>query len=234
VDTGIRASAAVGLGAFALSVIVAIFSRIPLGSLLLRAFLLGVAFAALAFGIQYILRKFLPELFDGYRPAEAGDAIPESGSMVDITVQDGDASQDAFIPRPLGGDAHGDARGDALSSPLGPAGGPESATDEREMEELEREVEDIRSEGLLPQDAQADGSRDRPVRPSVALDELDVLPDMDGMSDSFASDIVQSNGPGGDDPAGTASVTAGSGSGDADPAALAKAVQTLLRRDQKG
>jgi VIT1/CCC1 family predicted Fe2+/Mn2+ transporter len=58
VDSSIRVSAGVGLGALALSIIVAGFSRIPLGTLVLRAVVFGVLFAALTYLVIMLFRRF--------------------------------------------------------------------------------------------------------------------------------------------------------------------------------
>jgi hypothetical protein len=105
---------------------------------------------------------------------------------------------------------------------------------DEEAATLENDVQDIRSESLLLHGDSAGASDSMGPRPSVALDELDVLPDLDSLTDSFVAssgDIVTN-----DDVAGSPSpYAAGSaGSDKGDPALLAKAVQTLLRRDQKG
>lgn len=200
---------------------------------MLRALLLGLAFAALTFGIFLLLRKFLPELLDGSNPRAETDG--QSGSLVDILVQDGEGELAGFSPASAPGASPSDGlvRDDPILAREAISAGAAEA-DDGEMEELEREVEDIRSEALLPSDAPGSSGPSMPARPSVALDELDVLPDLDSMSDSFAAEAVSGLGAeDGYDPAGHASSAAGSGGG-ADPAALAKAVQTLLRRDQKG
>jgi hypothetical protein len=74
-----------------------------------------------------------------------------------------------------------------------------------------------------------------------AFDDLDVLPDLEGFSDSFAAPEFRDPGPSGDAPTGGDFVRPSGKSGlrtaggeDLDPVALAQAVRTILKRDQKG
>jgi hypothetical protein len=260
VDSSIRASAFAGLGAFALSTIVAVFSRVPFGALLLRALLSGLGFAALTFGGLWLLRRFIPELFDETAAASVSGADGTLGSVVDIVLQEddaelGDARPAQALDLSLRDTApyevpHGEApRRDA---PLNDAiRGDTTRTEPFEVlpagtlvpGELEREVADLRSDALVSSDPTDSGSGSRSLpRPSVALDELDTLPDLDGFSDSFSEGIGGEPGYGAG-PAGDGSrmmgpsesmPTAGSPDSGHDPVVLAKAVQTLLRRDQKG
>jgi len=222
VDSSIRASAFAGLGALALSVIIAIFSGVPFGALALRALLSGLGFAALAYAALSVLRRFLPELFN--------DAAPSPDAALGARV-------DIVLP---GGDEVAVETGGSLSVE------PAVPTPTLDSGELQREVASLRSEALVP----ADTGEDVAVapRPSVALDELDTLPDLDGFSDSFAQAGAGSSefgdaglGATGTEPdasrlmgPSSSMPTAGAPDAGNDPAVLAKAVQTLLRRDQKG
>lgn len=71
------------------------------------------------------------------------------------------------------------------------------------------------------------------------MDTLDVLPDLDTLSDSFGSVLPEESGEDSSiksDSQITGSFSSGgySSGGGGDPVVLAKAVQTLLRKDQKG
>jgi hypothetical protein len=235
VDSGIRVSAGVGLGALALSIIVAGFSRIPLGTLVLRAVVFGLLFAALTYLVIMLFRRFLPELFEESLELQA----PESGRMVDIvlpgeesdleasSVEQVDYLDQGDIGRAVGVLPNGESRAE-----------PEVAVYSQvrngtEAGNLEQEVREISNDGLID-GAAASGQGDaKRLRPIVTLDQLDVLPDLDGLSDAFsiAPDPDGSSEPAGFKP--EALPVAGRTNG-ADPATLAKAVQTLLRRDQKG
>lgn len=246
-DSSIRASAFAGLGALALSIIIAAFSRVPFGILVLRAILSGLVFAGLVFAGLRILKQFLPELW-GEDPGSARAASPEAeavlGSRVDIVLPGAD-------------EASPELPGAAVESPASRAVPPGESLAAGAMDTgaLQREVEDLRSEVLVPGDPGEPGAQGAAPRPSVALDELDTLPDLDGFSDAFSAQGETSGSPGSDfgDAGLGASGEAGAGSdasrymgpsssmptagapdAGTDPAMLAKAVQTLLRRDQKG
>lgn len=228
-DSSLRASAFAGLGAFLLSTIIAVFSRVPFGVLLLRALLSGVAFSALFYGAQFVLRRFLPELFEEGRAAAANQG---AGSIVDIVIPGGEDELH---------DATRVVEAEAAAMPY--AGSSAAPAAVLGVNELEREVADLRSDQLVSSDpGQVSGNDGIGLapRPSVALDELDSLPDLDGLSDAFADSTTA--GSGGSSAVSQIGVsesmpTAGGPSikdGGQDPAVLAKAVQTLLRRDQKG
>ncbi len=198
---------------------------------MLRAFLLAVFFGLACFGAIMLLKRFLPELFDGSAPIERGDSgdVSDTGRLVNIVLPGGEELQELSSYAP--GSEPQDMLGSQAAAPervSAPGMGDEEAAT------LEHDVQDIRSESLLLHGDSTGASDSMGPRPSVALDELDVLPDLDSLTDSFVAssgDIVTN-----DDVAGSPSpYAAGSaGSDKGDPALLAKAVQTLLRRDQKG
>lgn len=250
VDSDVRVSAAAGLGAFALSVIIAAFSRISFGILVLRALILGVCFGGLAYGGILLMRRFLPELFDGSARPARDEEEGMTGNLVDIVLP-GDAEPAAEAtgrtyaaagPKSAGGDAAAVGAGYAEAARSAAPGslpgvaavGVGADDDPAELEELEREVADIKSDGM-PLGRDEGPAQDYPARPSVALDELDVLPDLEGLTDSFSVAPVPGQEDS-DDGAG-APVPAGmdlAGQGRQDASNLAKAVRTLMRKDQKG
>jgi hypothetical protein len=213
---------------------VALLARVPFGTLFLRAFLSGLGFTGLTYGSLRLLRRFLPDLFDETaRPQEPG-SDGSLGSVVDIVLPGGD--EDRLETATL-------ADGTSRSSSFNPGISQPSV----ESGELAREVASLRADALVsndPADSFSQGSA--APRPSVALDELDTLPDLDGFSDSFSDG--QSGSSDASSASGAASTgdasrfmgvsdsmpTAGSPDRGKDPVVLAKAVQTLLRRDQKG
>ncbi|MBN1687237.1 MAG: hypothetical protein JW852_11315 [Spirochaetales bacterium] len=70
-------------GAFLLSLIIGAAGRVTFGMVMLRAFIWAVVFAALAFGIDFLLRKYLPELLAGEADEPAGDE-----RSIDITLEE--------------------------------------------------------------------------------------------------------------------------------------------------
>jgi len=277
-DTGIRVSVGAGLVAFVLSVIIALFSRIPFGTLLLRAFLLGLGFAALAFGLVFLLKRTLPELFNSsydsndvldeqadsmgtavnivlpggdelpseLEPVEPGYADAASpgdnqGQLEPLSARSGSRDEAAeFQPGMVHASANVRERTASVADQIGSAGA--QAAD---ISALTREVGEIRQNTLVSDDVASESPRAASgnsgmLRPRVSVDDLDVLPDLDSLSSSFA-DIGSGNSDVEDSAASDVSYSSGSFSGGAsstkggeDPVVIAKAVQTLLRRDQKG
>ncbi|MDX9959533.1 MAG: hypothetical protein RBT68_13920 [Spirochaetia bacterium] len=234
-DSSIRVSAGVGLGALALSMIVAGFSRIPLGTLVLRAIVFGVLFAALTYLGIMLFRRYLPELFDD------GPAVltSQTGRVVDIVLPGEESDSGATPVESVDYLDQGDIAAAVRNSTdaenyTDPDAevysqvqrGPETGT-------LEQEVRDISSGGLMDEGSVSSQADAKHLRPIVSLDQLDVLPDLDGLSDAFsiAPDLGESGEPAGFNPE---TISGAGQTNGADPAALAKAVQTLLRRDQKG
>lgn len=249
-DSSLRASAFAGLGAFALSTIVALFSRIAIVTLLIRALLSGVAFAALVYGGLWVLRRVVPELFDDDSRSPDGVASMDgTGSVVDIVLPGGadDAVDMGAEPAVMvsaagydGADAGVAVEPASMNAPSGIAG----------RESLAEEVEELSGASLVaPAGAGGDASGDVsagqmggaafPPSSAVSFDDLDTLPDMDGMGDSFSESVSGVSGSESPAPAelsGGGFQPSSSGSTDSgkDPVALAKAIQTLMRKDQKG
>lgn len=236
-DSSLRASAFSGLGAFILSCLIALFSRVPFGVLIVRAVLSGLAFGVFVYGAIAVFHRFMPELLDGTAVKEQDASM--LGSVVNIVVPGGEYEHaGSGQPRDSGFGSEAISPGEGTKAGIA-------------TEELERQVGDLRTDGLLTSDpvefAQSGAETERlgttmAPRPSVVLDELDTLPDLEGFSDSFSSapsgEIGGSDGSeaGGFGPMGVSDTMPMAGSPDSgqDPAVLAKAVQTLLRRDQKG
>jgi len=223
-DPGVRASIAAGASAFGLSIVVALFSRIPFGAMLLRASALGIGFALAAYGAVALFRRFLPELFEDYVPPPASD---EPGSRINIVLPEGDAYESRAAMRSA---EDVELLEESALRDEGLAASAIATAGEAELESLREEVKAIRDEGLVPAQAAPRPSEPGGPRPSVGVDELDVLPDLDSLSDSFIAPIGDAQ-----EDEGFAGRPSPSGPGDAGEAAvMAKAIQTILRRDQKG
>ncbi len=254
-DTDLRASLVAAGAAFALSSLVGLFSRVGFGAILGRALVIGLLFGALAFGAMYLLRAFSMDA--GARAAEAREADlaspGESGRNVDIvldeegpvgfedpvTADDGPGRpHDRFAEAENPELAHQAAEGPrhlpaALAEGLdGDSLGPEDLGSLLEEEETE-----TAASVPYPSFSATGGRKD-------GFDDLDVLPDLEGFSDSFAAPEYKASGSSRAESGGTSGGrSSGLGDGDAaslggreglDPASLAKAVRTILKRDQKG
>ena len=100
--------AACGAAGFALSFVVGIFSGASLLLVLARALVFGAVFAGLAVLFNFLLRRFVPDLFDkdaASEPASKPSPMPmpkSRGGKLDITISDeGDAApedEDFSVP----------------------------------------------------------------------------------------------------------------------------------------
>jgi hypothetical protein len=233
VDKDLRASLAAACGAAALSALVGVIAGVGFFVLVLRALVCGLLLGAAVYCGILFLKRALPGIADASPAAAArteteSAAAPELGANVDIVLP-GEAEE---VDDPGAG-------AESLVARLIPEG-PAEAEYVEEGSLLEPELQGAEAEPAIPPNANPDHER-RP--PTVGFDELDVLPDLDGFADSFtASEFARG---GSQETAERSSGSRGNGSGGgssgarsgqegADPAALAQAVRTILKRDQKG
>jgi hypothetical protein len=231
VDRDLRASLLAACAAAALSALVGVIAGVGFLVLLLRALACGAAIGAATFGAIALFRQSVPGLMDraAAQGPEAGiePAVgPEMGSNVNIVLpgEAGEIGTLAEGPAPLASDAE-------------PAEAVEDAEEADEPSLLESDEGTFDAEAAIP----AETGRGAGKRASLGFDELDVLPDLDGFSDSFTASEFASGGQAAERSAAVAmpsSAAAASvprtGQGNLDSAALAQAVRTILKRDQKG
>ncbi|MAG13895.1 MAG: hypothetical protein CMN78_04805 [Spirochaetales bacterium] len=187
-----------GGAAFVLSLLAGVFGGVGFGTILIRGFLGGVIFATLSLGVDYLLRKFIPDMFQAEAPAVAG----AQGSKIDITI-------DEDIPRERSGDDN--AKEDSEESL------------ESELEQSEEVTANLSENAEIHVDD--DGSAKEESTFSAKN-----LPSFDSLEDTFADTIND----------GEEAESAQSGSSidvlgaEEDPAIVAEAVRTLMKRDQEG
>jgi hypothetical protein len=246
VDKDLRASLVAACAAAALSALVGIIAGVGFFDLLLRALLGGALLGTAVFGGIIVLRKAVPGILGGDLESEAeappmSVADPEIGSHVDIVLP-GEAVEVEEL----------EAEAEPLAAKIFPEGeadsgfAPEAGLLEPEGAEDEAETAIPASSGARASpgagaraSAIADAERER--RSPSGFDELDVLPDLDGFTDSFTASEFAFGGSSAERPerspgTGSGGGSAGSKAGQEgmDPAALAQAVRTILKRDQKG
>ncbi len=248
-DKDLRASLSAAGAAAALSALVGVIAGVGVLSLFLRALGCGVFVGASTYGIILLLRKTvpgLPELVRGGEPS--ADPDPERGSRVDIVLPGEELDLGS-----LSGEGASPERGAAV-----PGNEPGRAPDDDEPSEvselgdealLDAEPAGPEAESAIPPASAAGAGQgalpvsrnagDKERRSAVGFDELDVLPDLDGFTDSFTASEFSSGGLASE---GSERQPRASGGGSAprpgqeglDPASLAQAVRTILKRDQKG
>jgi hypothetical protein len=246
VDRDLRASLVAACAAAALSALVGIFAGVGFFSLLFRAFGCGLAIGAAAYGGIVVLRRALPGMLDAddaredAGPAPDLAAAPEMGANVDIVLPG-----EPIEPESLAPGVESFAPSLASRGADEPAFAEPAFIDEPSLLEPEDQVAE--AEPAIPARAGARASPNagpgRESRPSLGFDELDVLPDLDGFADSFTASEFAFGGSPAERPERVPAVGGGSGGGTSasrpgqeglDPAALAQAVRTILKRDQKG
>jgi len=215
------------------SLIAGIFGGVPFGLILLRMLIGGIIFAGIGAGIGFVLHKFVPELFD--TPEDSED---ETGANIDITVDDAGEEPAAEAP-PNGRAEDENTEYPDVSVNYSAAEAddevPELNTAEAEVIEEAEEVGEADFENI---GETSNGGEDYDMVEEIAAADEDSsegennLPEMDQFNDSFVPVDEIDNG----------SAAKGFSSGDTvdimgeeqDPAAVAKAVQTFLKKDQEG
>lgn len=199
-----------GIGGFLLSFFVGIIGGILFGTLLVRALLWGLLFSFLGGGLYYLISRYLPEMLSG-----SGSKSADAGN-IDITLPEENPHLATGDEEPLEtfeGDGTEEASGgiplaeEVEESPLRAAGPSDSRPGDGE--EAEEEEDSLYS----------------PVEEDAPSDEL---PELDG-------DIFEGGQPLPDRPPARRTTADSSGAlGGADPAEIARAIRTALRKDQKG
>jgi hypothetical protein len=226
----------VGTSALLLSVLSGVLGGVGFGAILVRALLAGTIFAALGIGIEFVVRRFLPELLDA-------DSLPDMGSHVNIVVDE----QDDQAPKGQDEVQVGKTADSADKEPQ--AGGSEQTESEDSWDDLEnpedslvQEVQEARREDGATAERQEQSESEtesEPVKesgesnaadtpPLAADDEVDELPDVGKFAEAFASDGTPDSTQDLGSPASDAAKSNGQ-----DPEMIAKALQTMLKRESE-
>jgi hypothetical protein len=202
-----------GGAAFVLSFLIGVISGGGPLAALLRALIFGALFVLLSGGAYWALGRFLPELFES--SGEADLDVP--GSRVDISEgaldgEDGgeaglDPNADSFGGNVLGLDQNGGngytVGGEGRSAPKAGEAAPAGQ-----------------------------GSPRMPAVPAGDAESVDVLPDLEAMSDAFLQPVS------GGEPSGPVRTPSGNKpqtmEGDFNAKEMASAIQTILKREEKG
>jgi hypothetical protein len=241
VDKDLRASVIAAIAAAALSALIGLIAGVNFLMLLLRALVCGLVAGGALYGAILLLRKMVPEVLspESARPEAVdsleaasgqGDSAQRAGSNLDIVLPGDEGAPNLLSPD------------DSASLP-GRASGRASGLASDEIDDSSLLEPDIPPSDARPSAASHNASGalshnaayEAPARPSSGFDELDVLPDLEGFADTFTSSEFSSGG-GAENarlPSGGGDSPSGGGTG-MDPAAIAQAVRTILKRDQKG
>ncbi len=248
-DKDLRASLVAAGSAATLSALVGIIAGVGFFTLLLRAIVGALLIGGAVYGGIILLRTMVPGLFSSAEAEADFDPLVsdelEKGGNVDIVLPGEAIGPESFIgPDEAPAYTHGGRSSMAASGPV-----PGHRTADAVLDEEADELSPVDEASLLD----AEGSEgagaaampsgvvpDKGRRPSAGFDDLDVLPDLEGFSDSFTASEFASGGSSAaaSQPASYGGTASSSGSRQGqdglDPAALAQAVRTILKRDQKG
>jgi hypothetical protein len=210
------------IAAFLLSILTGIVRGVSFLPLFLRAVLFAVLAGGLVQGFVLVVRRFLPELSEEETQSIQDEEESGSGQNIDIVLPAED--------------------GTALAARI--AAPSEKRMSDEELEgELAEEVEEIKANPIVTQDpGRSPSSSLMAARPPDLLDDVDVLPDLDGFSDAFAGPIRAGSAEadeGSSPEVSMSPIFSGSSKKEGpganmDPAVVAAAMRTLLKRDLKG
>ncbi len=256
----IKIIGACSIFAFVISLFSGIIGGVGFLTILFRAFLGAVIFGLLGGALLMLLERMIPELFETAGTEDAEDVETEqgeSGSNVDITL---DEEAESYSPTP---DASGGMEAGGLETGGMGSASPETASAETEAEG-DRQQNDFREEddqfveevaentageesgdSFLPHE----GGEHEPGG-AEGFEEVDTLPDLEDFADSFegvaasqeegsegnfSSNSTAGSSGGLSNLGGGASSSSVEVNGDQhDPATVAKAVRTLMKKDQEG
>ena len=224
-------------GAAVIAFIAGLFGRVAFIDLLLRTFIGAAAFGAFGAGVSILLMRFVPEIFEVQEAEEEEFAVSstegegektqaQQGSNLNIVLDSDDYSYagETATRKAEAGEA-GDSEG--LESVRAESGS--------EYEEDEEFVEEVEETGSAAQEDQA-ASTPSEYAEFEDLSDVDTLPDLDEFSDSFESVAAAQESDG-------EAYGGGGYSSDEsvdimgnqeDPATVAKAVRTIISKDQEG
>jgi len=208
-----------GIGFF-ISLLTGAISGVGFGTILLRGIISGIIFGGIGFGLTFIIKKFLPEM-----DAEEKSELEEDVPTVDIVIEEEN-------PPSIGEEFKApeeDEAGIGLDSDIS---GSQSFVEEVE----ETSGEDLEAAELEEAEEVEEADESAEL---VEIDEsegVDALPDIGEFSGTFSTGPDFSDDSGNE---GTEDVQIYSDDNssiellgkDEDPAAVAKAVQTMLKRD---
>jgi hypothetical protein len=241
-----KIGAAFAAGAFLLSLLIGLITRNPFGTVFVRALLLALLFAGLGAGLRYLVRTYLPELSGG---EGANPAAPEEkrGSRVDIVLDDeavpgpsssrsAEASSAAEDVEPMEDEPAeaGDNAARAESQALGELA-EELASGDAAASEGDGDVEEAGRDGEAPTEPAVSKRTG-----AAGLDELPDIGPLEGPADrGEGGGTAQGGRTKGMRPL---SRSGGRSAEEAmkatiarqDPAILARALRTVVKRDEKG
>ncbi len=202
--------------AFLFSFISGLFGRVSPGIIIFRAFTGAVVFGIMGFGFSILLRKYLPELFElsSNSSAEISDDLSRVKNDSGVISESDDSS--------MGNKVIDISIDDETEKTLLNADSVENS------DKLDDESND-KGDELIDEIVET-GNADESDLNSKVPDNIDVLPDMGAFSNSFENtEDADSNGSGG-----TGAATVDIMGEEQAPELVARAIQTMVKKDQEG
>ena len=238
----LKFSAYFAASAFVIALLTGALAGVGFGSLLVRAVLGAIVFAALGYGVYIVISTRLPELLSAGAATTSASQADGYGRNVDIVVDDdgeddslGDGEDDELPAAEQAAQAvsPGDLEDD------GEPGDLEEVAEDAESaagdgDELVEEVEEVAAPaaGGAPSDSEAatkNGTKD------VDENSVDTLPDIGGFAGDFESEgtegaeVVEED----DSDGGFGGSSRAQAQGiEQDPEVIAKALKTVIKRDE--
>jgi hypothetical protein len=206
---------------FIISLLVGAISGVGFGTLLFRGILSGVLFAGVGFGLSILIKKFLPGLVSETEEAEEEE---ESGGVDIVIEEEAPQASSVAAAEAAGGE---ELFSDTPTQESGPA------EEEEESENFIEEVEEISGDSS-EQEEVAEGSSEPEDLIEVDADtSVDTLPDIGDFSDSFTNEIAEEGSEGGESQMQSvdSSPTIDLNGREEDPRTVAKAVQSMLKKE---
>ncbi len=192
--------------AFLFSLISGLIGSVGFGIIIIRAIIGAILFAGIGYGISILLRKFLPELFETY----AATALVSDENLSQKQEQPVNGKPQIDIS--IGSDK------EEFAVEMEPVDNPD--LDSETGAEAKSALVDEISESTSEEDEAAEGNH--------IPANIDVLPDMGVFSNSFNSaEDLDSSGTSG-------TVTLDIMGEEQDPELVAKALRTMVKKDQEG
>lgn len=226
-----------GVGALILSVLVGLIAGVSFGTVMVRALAWAALFSGASVGITVLVERFIPELVDGDGPSRVDVAAEpaSTGTRVNIVVEEDDEADAETVRALQSGDAAPPPASDNTGEPEQQASPASAELVEAVEERLAEDEEAVMSQAIEEEKHGA----------AVDVDggAIDEMPDIGAFAGSFvSSDYGQTEGSSDGDaddavslPDASRTDGSPSGGGEAgagnDPATIARALQTMLKRD---
>ncbi|MCA1950245.1 MAG: hypothetical protein LDL24_06720 [Treponema sp.] len=216
-----KISALVAGIAFILSFLFGLLAGASFLIVLLRAVIFAIFFFVFSGLVYWLITQFIPELLESQGPSSEGvqAEVPDLGAKVNISVGEEEPVPENTLSAQLM--KEGLEEDEFIS---------EKALDQKDEDGYTEQKEvTARTESTVE-------SSPSPAIPLGVIDDVDELPDLERMSDAFVMPL--SEGSEVDEPSTVADISTPArktGSSAAfDPKEMAMAIQTILKRDQKG